>query len=152
MKLFNPYSFFTKGEMILNCSSQKALKNNIARTVSCSKGGLYIQRFHGNEKHCGHCTPCVIRQAAVYKAEYQKYDCGYHYDDIVNNPPASVSKSGSDIQAFKIGIQRIKENRENIFFDLLLSGELPGTDKELKKYQSVFLRGLKEVDNFLSNN
>lgn len=149
-KLFNPYSFSTKGEMIQNCSNPKFLKENLSKTISCSKGGVYMQRFHGNNKHCGHCTPCIIRQAAVYKAEYQKYDCGYHYDDIVNNPPAPVDKSGRDIQAFKIGIQRTKESRENIFFDLLLSGELPGTDKDLKKYQSVFLRGLKEVDNFLN--
>lgn len=57
----NPYRHMTKGEMMLNCSDQKRLRELAPQSTSC---GRFL---HYNYKHCGRCIPCQIRRAAFLR-------------------------------------------------------------------------------------
>ena len=147
-KLINPYGFFTKGEMLQNCKRPDILKKYVSKTLSCAKVGHSQQWYHAVEKQCGYCTPCIIRRSAIKKAEFDNYDSKY-FCDIVSNPPSPKKKSGRDLRAFKIGIERFNSDKEKVFFSLLSAGSLPGSEKDLQNYLDVYKRGMKEVEEFI---
>jgi len=60
----NPYRFYTKGQMLLNCKNQLLLSENIDKTISCA----HPDRANNITKHCGYCWPCVIRRAAIKRS------------------------------------------------------------------------------------
>jgi hypothetical protein len=91
------------------------------------------------------------RQASIHFAKLGRYDIEYHYGNIRKNPPAPGGIAGGDIQAFKIALARAKGNKNELLFDLMTSGDLPGNTDEIKKYLEVYLNGMKEVDNFFQN-
>lgn len=65
--LVNPYQFFTKGEMMLNCKDKPYLNGMYHKTLSCSHPDQ--GRWSGEDAgHCGECLPCTIRKAAIKKA------------------------------------------------------------------------------------
>ncbi len=147
-KVLNPYSFFTKGEMLQNCKRSDILVKYAGKTLSCAKAGHSQQWHRAKEKHCGFCTPCIIRRSAIKKAEFDNYDSKY-FCDIVSNPPSPKKKSGRDLRAFKIGIERFNSDKDKVFFSLLSAGSLPGSDHDLKNYLDVYKRGMKEVEEFI---
>ena len=146
--LHNPYQFLTKGEMMLQCRDQAFLKTTYKDTLSCSHPDN--SRFRGKSPgmHCGYCVPCIIRQASEKGSGIRLTE----YDwDIVNAPPDQTSGSGSDLRAFKLALERLKNKSErNILMDILSTGPLPFKDKsELDNYIGVYRRGMKEVEDFL---
>ena len=80
--------------------------------------------------------------------QLQYYDSKY-FCDIVSNPPSPKKKSGRDLRAFKIGIERFNSDKEKVFFSLLSAGSLPGSEKDLQNYLDVYKRGMKEVEEFI---
>ncbi|MFR6099154.1 MAG: Qat anti-phage system QueC-like protein QatC [Longibaculum sp.] len=68
--LVNPYQFFTKGEMLMNCKNQSFMKKNIGNTMSCSHPDNGRMLKETETRHCGYCLPCVIRRAAIKKLVY----------------------------------------------------------------------------------
>lgn len=58
VRLSNPYQFKTKGEMLVECQDQYALRELVFQSTSCGR----FMRF--NYEHCGRCVPCLIRRAA----------------------------------------------------------------------------------------
>jgi 7-cyano-7-deazaguanine synthase in queuosine biosynthesis len=150
-KLINPYRFYTKGEMILKSKNADFIKLHASTTISCSKPGLYIQRFHKNEKHCGHCTPCIIRRAAMKKAKIDSFKGNYVRDVLVDNF-ASNQTSSRDIIAFKFALERLSKIKRPLIFELLKSGPIPCSAEELNEYIDLYKRGMKEVSDFLNNN
>ncbi len=147
-KLINPYRFCTKGEMIIESNNIDFIKKHALKTISCSKAGLYVQRFHKKEKHCGHCTPCIIRRAAMKKAAIDCFN-GNYVRDVLSGGFISYEKSSRDIIAFKIALSRLSSNKKPLIFDLLKSGSIPSNAEELSKYIDVYKRGMKEVSDFL---
>lgn len=144
----NPYQFTTKGEMMMECKGQSLLKRLEALTLSCSHSEN--SRYAGLSPgiHCGYCVPCIIRQAAEKKSniETTKY-----VTPILKVPPSQKTKSGSDIRAFKLCIEKMKAKQmHSIMFDVLSSGPIPfEDDEELAKYIDTYLRGMNEVEKFL---
>lgn len=149
-KLINPYKFLTKGEMILKSSNSAIVKKLCNKTISCAKPGYYMRLYGKKERQCGFCTPCIIRQSAIYSANFLDYDSKYVFD-IIGNPPTPSERKGRDLQAFRIGIERMNKSKYHLF-NLLTAGDLPGDSNELLSYLGVYERGLKEVNRFLEQN
>lgn len=145
----NPYQFYTKGEMMVSCKNQQLLQSYYEKTLSCSHPDN--SRFTKGQKpgiHCGYCVPCIIRQASEHKSNINKTQYAYK---IKSNPISALKKSGRDLRAFKLAIERISTVKtHNIVLELLNSGPLPFVDKkELYEYVGVYLRGMREVADFL---
>ncbi len=144
----NPYQYLTKGEMMAQCKNQSLLKVLSPQTLSCSHSEH--SRYAGLSPgiHCGYCVPCLIRQAAEKKSKI----AGTQYvHAVIKSPPAQTTKSGSDIRAFKLALERMDGKPEHSnMFDVLSSGPVPfDNENELKKYVDLYKRGMKEVQNFL---
>lgn len=150
-KLINPYRFYTKGEMIIQSSNVDFIKKHAAKTISCSKAGLYIQRFHRKEKHCGHCTPCIIRRAAMKKAGIDIFE-GEYVRDVLSDSFMPFAKSSRDLIAIKIALSRLSQTKRPLIFTLLKSGSIPSDSEDLSQYLDLYKRGMKEVSDFLFNN
>ena len=141
-RVFNPYRFSTKGEMLQKCRNQALVKASAQKTVSCSKPGHYKRWNRGKNIHCGHCAPCIIRRASMAKLSI---DDGSKYEfDILKNTPKRGSSQGYDYNAFKTALGRIHNGKVTLL-DIAIAGPLPGDDETLKKQKDVYLRGMKEV-------
>lgn len=137
--------------MILKSNNADFIKRYASTTISCSKAGLYIQRFHKSEKHCGHCTPCIIRRAAMKKAQIDTFK-DHYVRDVQFDHFASNQTSSRDIIAFKIALERFSKTKRPLIFELLKSGSIPSNAIDLKEYIELYRRGMKEVSDFLNNN
>jgi len=148
-RLANPYQFLTKGEMMLNCENQSLLKKTYKDTLSCSHPDN--SRFKGKTPgmHCGYCVPCIIRRASE---KISKNNLTDYVWDIKTNPPEQTSGSGSDLRAFKIALERLKNKKDHtILMNILSTGPLPFKNKEeLEKYIGIYKRGMKEVEDFIN--
>ncbi len=144
----NPYQLQTKGEMMLSCKNTEFLQSTYQVTLSCSHGD--ISRYAGKAPgmHCGYCVPCIIRQAAEKKSEMKKTK---YVNAIKRSPPSPMIKSGSDLRAFKLAIERLGTmSRHAIMFDLLSAGPLPFVDlAQLQQYLDTYVKGMDEVKAFL---
>lgn len=147
--LLNPYQFFTKGEMLQNCSNLELLHSNFKTTVSCAHPDRSRWLGASPGKSCGYCTPCIIRRSALKKAELTETD---YTTNILKNPPDPTTKSGRDLRAFKLSIQRTKKmDSFSKLLQILSSGPLPFNNKiELDSYVGIYERGLIEVSDFLN--
>lgn len=133
----NMYKFFTKGEMIEMCSNQQILNDGILYTHSCSRS-TNILRYMGfsTRDHCGYCLPCLIRNAATFKAGI--VDVDYIRTDRI------LSAQKEDIWAIKKIMSLYGSGSLNINKQLAKSGPLPNSHD---KYAAVYERGLKELFN-----
>jgi len=146
-RVFNPYRFLTKGEILQGCKNQKLIKEKAIHTVSCSKPGHYKRWHRGKNVHCGHCTPCIIRRASMAKLGV---DDSHNYEfDIVKNPPAMGIPQGIDTNAFKSALERIRKKNVTLL-DIAVSGPLLGDDIELENLKQVYIRGMNEVKDFFN--
>ena len=75
VKVINPYSLKTKGEVLSDCGNQDVLRANAHKTTSCGRFKRY------GYKHCGRCIPCLIRRAA-FRAWGVKDETVYFYTDL----------------------------------------------------------------------
>ena len=78
VKIENPYSLKTKGEMMLECSDQVLLASHAHETTSCGR----FKKF--GYKHCGRCVPCLVRRAA-FAATSIPDTTFYVYDDLARD-------------------------------------------------------------------
>jgi 7-cyano-7-deazaguanine synthase in queuosine biosynthesis len=145
----NPYQFQTKGEMAKSCSNTALLRKLNKTTISCAHPDN-SRRTRGNKPgiQCGYCVPCIIRRSAEKMSKL----VGTEYvQDIINTPPLQTKKTGSDMRAFKLALERMDGKSErSIMFDVLQSGPLPfNSIEELKQYMGVYRRGMNEVRSFL---
>jgi 7-cyano-7-deazaguanine synthase in queuosine biosynthesis len=137
--IINPYQFKTKGEMLKECKNQELLNKIVSSTVSCSK-------WKRKRKQCGKCIPCLIRRSALIYAgikestSYLNPDLSHIKNDIKNR---------DDLFALMIAIQKL--STKNINSWISDSGLITLEPLELEKYKQVFIRGIKEVENFFEN-
>ncbi|GAA0893636.1 hypothetical protein GCM10009122_33150 [Fulvivirga kasyanovii] len=149
-EIINPYQFLTKGEMIKNSKNRALIEKYYNETVSCAHpNAVHINIARKNdEKHCGYCTPCIIRRAALKHANLDRDD---HYVFKINQTqPPYTDDIGRDYRAFQMALSRLKNNKPNLSFHVLRSGPLPNKKIDLSKYIGIYDRGMKEVDNFLN--
>ncbi len=145
LELKTPYRFMTKGEMLANCKDQDALKSGIHSTMSCShpQAGRFHKRPVG--QHCGYCVPCIIRRASMHSVGLD--DEPRNMDVLASSIKANEA-AGQDKRAFLMAISRLKSmSYLHITSELMSAGPLQPT--ELDGLVSVYLRGMKEVENFL---
>lgn len=146
--IINPYQFHTKGEMIRGCENQEVFLKHFKKTISCAHPDISRWKGKSPDKQCGYCTPCIIRRAALKNAEIK--ESGYSIN-VVINPPDRTTKTGSDLRAFKLAIEKFKSmKRISILMSILSSGPLPFGDKnEMEDYIEIYKRGLIEVADLL---
>lgn len=61
VRITNPYRLRTKGQMLVECRSQKLLAEFAHQSTSCGR----YQRH--NYRHCGRCLPCQVRRSAFLR-------------------------------------------------------------------------------------
>lgn len=138
VKLYNPYQFKTKGEMISECNDSVFLKANISETMSCSHPDL-ARYSKEPPSHCGNCLPCVIRRAAIEYA-YENDNSNYR-DKNFRNTSAS-----ENLRSFKLGIRDYVNNNIDTALSIQISG--PIVD-ELDRYCGIYRRGMNELKTLL---
>ncbi|MDP4266305.1 MAG: Qat anti-phage system QueC-like protein QatC [Bacteroidota bacterium] len=139
IKLYNPYQFKTKGQMIKECKDPDFLYKNISKTMSCSHPD--IGRYSGEKdpNHCGNCLPCVIRRAAI---EYAfKNDTSNYRDKDFN-----VKTASENLRSYKLGISDYNESKIDTALTIQLAG--PITDK-IEDYCNVYKQGMNELKSLL---
>lgn len=145
-QILNPYKYKTKGEMLKESKDFSYVRLNAAHTISCAKPGYHKQWHNSDELHCGYCTPCLIRRAAMKEASIddpQNY--AHKVDQTIPNFQDDI---GRDYRAFQMGINRMKAYRNPLFFLLLNSGPIPKSE-DIAEYTDVYRRGMLEVDRLL---
>lgn len=150
-KVVNPYGFSTKGQMVSKSKNYEFLKNTANLTVSCAHPGHH-KRWTSKKKrkpgeeipiHCGNCTPCIIRRAAMYRAGID--DLNEYVFDIIKNSSAS----SDDLRAFKIALERFRKDENPILFRILQSGPIPSDRIALENYKNVYVEGMNEIEKFI---
>lgn len=146
----NPYWNKTKGEMANECSNKEFLLQVIQDSISCSSPQK--ARWSGaTPQHCGYCVPCIIRRAAMNKAFREEGDSTPYLIDNVSEIATSHAKGkGVQLRSFQIAINKIKEQPRQAKILIHKSGPLSGDSAYLQELSDVYLRGLLEVDDFIT--
>jgi len=151
-KIINPYGFKTKGEMMEECKDREFLAIQAKETISCShpENSRYAGKAPG--LNCGYCVPCIIRQSAEKK--FGEITTTYAVEDVTHEPPSQKTKKGADYRAFMIALEKLDgmSARHSLALQISRSGPIPYEDSDsLNEYISVYLRGMKEVKDFLNS-
>jgi 7-cyano-7-deazaguanine synthase in queuosine biosynthesis len=146
--IINPYQFMTKGEMIVQSPLKELIVKTNSLTMSCAHPD--VARWHGRSPgtHCGYCTPCIIRRAAlnVVGAD-QESD---YVINLATNAPSPDEESGLDLRAFKLAIEENRTATKGNFLRILSSGPLHiQNEEQLSAYQRVYQQGLREISNII---
>ncbi|MDX5438725.1 MAG: hypothetical protein LPK03_16110 [Pontibacter sp.] len=156
--VINPFEFKTKGEMLLECGDPAFVAE--VDTMSCSRPSTRNANIEGaGRRHCGRCVPCIIRRAALKKAN-QVDDNNqlpaarqYRTDIYRTRLHASTAKvedktaKGENVMAFKYMIERVRQDPNFLTAAIRLTGPLEYPDQSL----AVYKRGLEEVEAVLQN-
>lgn len=134
-RLILPYKFKTKGEMIAECRNRGLLSELLRKSTSCSRFGTHGRR------HCGRCVPCMVRAAAFLKARDRDRTV-YKFAD------ASLRRrNAADDVGAMAGVCLRSHSPE---FKAMLAGDFLFADPaEKASYVDVFVRGLREVEDYL---
>lgn len=138
VELINPYQIKSKGEMLKECTDQKALKKALPSTVSCSN-------WHRKGIQCGRCVPCIIRRAAV---SFSGFSLDAPYDSINLKTVLSAGDAKDDLLALVAANQKLSKLKD-VSRWVRESGPLPDQEDERRELIGVFSRGLVEVGMFL---
>lgn len=135
IRLYNPFQFKTKGEMMLECKDLDFLKEHYVWTMSCSHPDLGRWMKESGSSHCGVCLPCTIRRAAIMKAGID--DKSVYRDPNYNNGEAKMN-----LRSYKLGLS-IKKN------PLIAIQESGPITERRQDYADLYERGLKELKDFI---
>lgn len=136
ISLDTPYKFYTKGEMLINCSNQRLMRKLIDNTVSCGKYGVH------KLTHCGRCVPCMVRRAAFQQAGIPD-TTKYVYQSLRD---AGHGRHPNDVGA--MAMQCAMSKRQGFLSKII--GEFAfANQQERSGYINVYLRGLLEVTRLL---
>lgn len=135
IKLYNPYQFKTKGEMIMECKDPVFLQTNISQTMSCSHPDLGRYTGDANPSHCGNCLPCIIRRAAIEHA---------YINDTSNYRDKNFQKKGAanNLRSFKLGMRDYVNSKIDTALSIQISGPLVDN---IDNYCGVYDRGMNEM-------
>ena len=98
--VINPYQFKTKGEIINECQNQSFLQTVYTKSVSCGKRGYGKIHWHDKQaKACGHCVPCIFRQAAVNFANFPPENYGCTVSNKAEWGTVDLLKPNGDLQS-----------------------------------------------------
>lgn len=141
VKVVNPYSLKTKGEMLLECLDQATLKQLVSETVSCGKW----KRTH---VQCGKCVPCIIRRASFHAAnmvDATNYNTkGRDLAAVMND-----STARDDLMAMILAARRLPKVDAARWVPQ--AGPLPTERHTRDNLIDVAARGMKEVGTYLDS-
>jgi hypothetical protein len=127
--------------MLANVADQNLLERLVPLTMSCAHPEAQRWRYGRVDEHCGYCLPCIIRRAATHAADVT--DATYLVD-VLADPPDSRTKTGHDLRAVQMAVERFRGTPQNrLMFDVLSSGPLPAED--VTDYTDVYRRGMEEL-------
>lgn len=158
IKIVNPFEFKTKGQMLLECGDPIFVAN--ADTMSCSRPATRNATIEGiGKRHCGRCVPCIIRRAALKKANIpddnnalpinKKYRTDI-YREILHASTMNLDNKtvkGENVVAFNYMIERNRKDPNYLTAAIRLTGPLEDIESSLKVYKE----GLEEVEEVLKN-
>jgi hypothetical protein len=138
--LVNPYQFCTKGEMLVGCMDQTALKVYAADSTSCG-------RFARNAfVQCGRCVPCIIRRAAFDRWGSDPTSPSYRYKNLSQR--GNRHRDFDEVRSVAVAIS----TAEMRGLDAWIGGALNTAQLgELLNYRNVADRGLAELKSFMQN-
>ena len=94
----NPYELKTKGEVLQGCLNQTLIKKVYQESVSCGKRGFSKIHWHDKTaRACGHCIPCVFRQAAVLSAGFKSEIFGCNIQNQSEWGDSNLLKPNGDL-------------------------------------------------------
>lgn len=90
-RVYNPYEFYTKGEMVQRCRDKEFLLDIVHQSNSCGKRNMHQQMYDNSKAtHCAHCMPCMYRKAAlVGEKDFTTY--GNRLETIFNKKKDAIS-------------------------------------------------------------
>jgi hypothetical protein len=132
VKIENPYQFRTKGELLAECRDRDLLTRLISTTVSCGK-------WRRKWQQCGRCVPCLIRRAALRRAEIA---------DLTDYQFRSVREASSDddVESVRRAVARWRQVGVQ---GMTRRSVIP--PERAVEYEDVFRRGMLELSEFLSD-
>lgn len=132
IRLHNPYSFKTKGEMLAQC--QNRLVEQLAEaSYSCGKGKRLNQ-------HCGRCVPCLIRRASFHAAGVADAT-GYWAEDLAQH------MTNEDVASTRFAAAALA--KRDVARWAAEAGPLPRDAAVRSGYVDVVRRGTEELQAFL---
>jgi 7-cyano-7-deazaguanine synthase in queuosine biosynthesis len=139
VKLYNPYQFKTKGEMIKECKDPQFLETHVSKTMSCSHPDIGRYKKDSTPSHCGNCLPCVIRRAAI--------EFAYGIDLSVYRDKDFQEKGASEnLRSFKLGIKEYENDTINTALTVQISGPI---NDDIDDYCTVYKKGMVELKSLL---
>lgn len=151
-ELENRYRHMTKGEMIAGSKRKAFIAREARNTMSCSAPSKYRfdkDKDRRRQEHCGHCVPCLIRQAAMHKG-LGKDDTPY-IADLKARVLDTNRAEGSHVRSFQFALLRLDKNPKRAAFDIHRPGPLTDHPNDWKAYERVYIEGLREVGAFLTS-
>ena len=145
----NPYEFKTKGEVLASCKNQRFLKSIYQDSVSCGKRGF--GRIHWHDKSafgCGHCVPCIFRQAGVNFAALCQENFGCTISDRRKWGNSDILKANGDLQTV-IDFVKSDLNEKAIWQRMRSNGYLELDKKD--RYVDLIVRLRTELSKWLSS-
>jgi 7-cyano-7-deazaguanine synthase in queuosine biosynthesis len=145
----NPYRFKTKGEMPSGSANKSLVERYVAETISCSSV-IKATRKHLPPGHCGYCTPCLIRRAAI-SAAFKSDPTTYTLANLAAKPLDGRRAESEHVRSFQLMARRLSKTAA--IEDILVHKPGPLLDyaaTEIAEYAGVFRRGIEEVDAILT--
>ncbi|WP_454021156.1 Qat anti-phage system QueC-like protein QatC [Azospirillum sp. Marseille-Q6669] len=141
VRITNPYSLNTKGEMLRGCANQAILGTVAKRTVSCGK-------WKRTGMQCGKCVPCLIRRASFHAAEMADTT---DYDPDGQNLAAVMTREDArdDLVAMVLAANRLPT--ADFARWVPQAGPLPTDRAERDALLDVARRGMAEVRAYLTS-
>ena len=137
IQLNNPYQFLTKGEMMRGCRDPDLLNIYASRSTSCARYGR-----HGY-KHCGRCTPCLIRRSAFLASGIPD---GTHYVYVDLSRDDAAHARFDDVRSAAIAVATAELDGVSSWARSALDSALLG---DTTHYTDLVGRGICELGSFL---
>lgn len=149
--IINRYWDKTKGEMMEGCLDQNLLRQLAGNSLSCAHpaAGRWIKSAAGRHAHCGHCVPCIIRQAAFWHAWGRGNDPTGYRVDIHGNRLSTQTAEGKQVRAFQYAVARLAGRPDLARVLVHKPGPLLEDIANLDGLSGVYSRGITEVGELL---
>lgn len=150
-RIVNPYWDKTKGEMMEGCRNPDLLRETAGASLSCAhpSAGRWDKSAAGRRPHCGHCVPCIIRQAAFERAWGRGADpTGYRFN-IHGNRLSTTAAEGKQVRAFQYAVARLGGRADRARLFVHRPGPLLEDIDRIDGLAGVYLRGIDEVGELL---
>lgn len=141
--LCNPLELKTKGECVEKCLNGAILHTAAPKSISCAKGGHKSWWPNTSARGCGVCVPCVYRQAALYRVNWDEEDYGRKICQVDLD---SNKTYPNDFRAL-VSFLRHDFSEQEIAFLLLENGNIK--INRLHEYANIVMRSMDEIRDLL---